>query len=183
MKIHFFIILLIIICFFGCSSSNTQKLELNNKNTLNDSIISIENTNTATLISDSLVYIDLGENVIFQWNNNSSEILYDSLYQKIVDDFFYKQKYIITLILDTSITPAIICSYNKNLRVGDLVFLLLDNICDIPFFVIFKRQLDFSYDCRYPLGLIETITFNRKLVYENLINNDSLVLKNYKSKL
>jgi hypothetical protein len=139
---------------------------------------SIVKTVKATMISDSIILVDFGNKITFHWNNKTSLIVYDLLFQKNVQNFQKNKEYLLSVFLDTTITPATIFVYDKPLKIGDLAFLLIDAICDLSVGQLSGYQMDcINGDCLQPYGLIESISANRKLFYKKMKNFDPILNK------
>lgn len=162
---------IIIFCsIIGCSHKKQNKGIIDNAEKY--PVIPINHPVKATLISDSIVLVDLGKNISFHWNNNSYRIVRDSLYQGIIENFLINEPHVITSILSTVESPAIICCSDDQLKIGDLAFLLLYDICKIPHIEILGYQLDmFCCDFTHPHGVIQVLSLNRIEIYEKLTNS------------
>ncbi|GAA0876020.1 hypothetical protein GCM10009118_24300 [Wandonia haliotis] len=114
---------------------------------------------------DSIVLVQLVEDISINWNNQSYSIMEDELFSSVVAVFSKKQKRIIALISDTTISEAKACSIDRNLLVGDLAFLLINKIKKLPYFEVLGVQWDFLEDnCKYPFGLFDYINNYRNEV-------------------
>ncbi|MDJ1501235.1 hypothetical protein [Xanthocytophaga agilis] len=120
-------------------------------------------------IVNGVILIELPNGVSFNWDNDCSRIVEDSLYRSLVTTFSTKQHSTIRLILDSTITSARVCAFDKNLLVGDLAFLLIDKIKGIPYALVLNVQFDvFQADCYYPVGLFSYINKYRSEVYKKV---------------
>jgi hypothetical protein len=106
--------------------------------------------------TDSVLLIRLSDDISIHWNNKSQDIVNDALLSSIRASFTDIKQNLVDQILNTSVTPARICSTKRNLVVGDMAFLLIDKIKDVPFFQVFGIQCDFfERDCKYPYGMFD----------------------------
>jgi len=113
---------------------------------------------SAKKISKNIIRVQLADDIMFHWDNNTCRIKEDKYFQNIVDHFQERKEYLAALFLDTTPSPAVVCGYDSNLIIGDLVFLLLDKIVDIPYFYVFHFQFGcFFNNCFYPLGLFNAL--------------------------
>ncbi|MDJ1501210.1 hypothetical protein [Xanthocytophaga agilis] len=145
--------------FMSCSSSRSD--------------ISTDSVNVDTgyqvEIVNGIILIELPNGVSFNWDNECSRIVDDSLYRSLITTFSTKQHSTIKLILDTTITPARVCPFDKNLLVGDLAFLLIDKIKGIPYLKALDVRFDsFQADCYYPVSLFAYINNSRHEVYKKV---------------
>ncbi|MDJ1481568.1 hypothetical protein QNI16_13800 [Cytophagaceae bacterium YF14B1] len=150
----------------SCSSSSSDVLV--------DSVY--VHTRNQLKIVNGVILIKLPNGVSFNWDNDCSRIVEDSLYRSLVTTFSTKQHSTIRLILDTTITSARVCTFDKNLLVGDLAFLVIDKIKGIHYALVFNVQFDvFQADCPYPFGLFSYINKYRSEAYtkvELYLNQD-----------
>lgn len=115
------------------------------------------------------VYIVLSEHVKLFWDNKNSEIIKDSLYRMVKRNFGQYVKEITTQVSDTRITPAQSCGVERNLVMGDLAFLLIDDIVGIPYFSALGFQWDtFDTDCKYPLHMFGSLELYRPEIKSKL---------------
>lgn len=161
-------------CFVSCNSSsnnspiNTNKSE---KDTCENfafyaNTIFNRNTNVVT------VYID---EAAFNWHNDSSKILQDSLFYELLEKYpqgNLREKIICSIGRITP-TSATACNTDKKLVVGDLAYMLLEKIENLP-----RRKMLIELDivednCFLPLGLFDAIDFRR----ENLKNKTMKYIK------
>ena len=165
-KLNFFLVC-ILYCFWSCSSPASKNIEtelieeipvvkLEDKEAI-DTVIyhAIDYPVSAKKISKNMIRVQLADDIIFHWNNNTSKIKKDKYFQNIVDHFQEKKEYLVALFLDTTSTPAVVCGFDSNLVIGDLVFLLIEEIVDIPWASVFYFQLDCFYGRPFASILIQ----------------------------
>lgn len=120
---------------------------------------------TMTDKTEQFITIQLSETIWIHWDNRSHRIASDSLLGFIAMNFSEMQQTITKQILDTTGTPAIACNANRNLVVGDIAFLLVDEVKRIPYFQVLGVQFDaFNFECSYPHGLFTYISEDREMV-------------------
>jgi len=123
--------------------------------------------NEAMSNTDTIIHIKLEDGISFNWNNKTSQIVEDSLFRSIVSRFENIKLKLSDQITNLSITPARTCGLERNLYVGDLVFMIITRIQDIPNPV--QMQLDvFEMNCRYPAGFFEAIGYDRTGIRERV---------------
>ena len=168
----------IVMLIVSCSSSGSNSSEpadtistLSIENNLADSNNSNWNNSVKILavtqmnIKDSILLVKFFNNNVFYWDNKSSSIVHDTLYQNIVETFAENKMTYAALISDTTVLPARICSYDKNLVLGDLVFILINEIENVPFSEVFETEWDVhTFGCKYPLAMIESFHIRREMM-------------------
>lgn len=108
------------------------------------------------------ILVNLSNEVSFKWSNVSHEIVEDKLFLKIKKQFSQHYLSIVEDISNTTLTKAIECTSHRQLPIGDLAFLLIDKINNIPYFSVLGTQLDaFTNGCEYPKSLFDYLKFNR----------------------
>ena len=150
----------VIVLFLTCSSTELtcpKNSECVDMKLNEDSVFNINVVNQKGMM-DSIVLVQLSNGIVFNWNNKSFCIVEDNLFSSVVTIFSQKQQSIVACILDTTKTPAKVCSLDRNLLVGDLTFLLIDKVKSLPYFKALGVQWDtFDTDCNYPFGLFDYI--------------------------
>jgi hypothetical protein len=125
-------------------------------------IVNVANTQD----NSNIILIELTKSVYINWDNASHTIVEDELF------FELKKKpnsMLLECMRDTTLTKAIICGVNslsneeqQVMKKGDLAFLVLDKIYDIPYYAVLEVQLDsFSCLCKHPDYLIYLLNKNR----------------------
>jgi len=118
---------------------------------------------------ESVYTVQLKNGISFRWSNTKSMIIKDGLLDSTLQAYPNIKKQLVHQILDNTKVPAMVCTMDKNLRKGDLAFLLLLEIGDIPLLKVFQIQWDsYKYNCFYPSGLMKYISNNRKEAKEKL---------------
>ena len=113
-------------------------------------------------VSDSVAQINLANEVAFNWNLRTNEIIEDSLLAHLVRDYPDRRNRIVDLILDTTQTEIRICTMSHNAVRGDFAFLLADRIVNFPYLDLFHVQWDtFEMGCIYPDGLLDYVGKHR----------------------
>ena len=175
-RIIYFLCLILYCFFFLLPASKDVETELiglipvaelgtlfENKNEI-DTVIyhTIDYPVKAKKISKNIIRVQLADDIIFHWDNKTYRIKEDKHLQNIVNHFQEKEEYLVALFLDTTPTLAVVCGYDSNLVIGDLIFLLLDKIVHIPLLPVFQVQWDvFIYGCHYPNGLFTSFHYKR----------------------
>jgi hypothetical protein len=169
MKNNYLIIMLFCLPFFCLCNKfeeESKLIEVVEK----DSIYIIDSLiedNNFKAVSDSIVLIKI-KDIILKWDNINYTFIKDDSFEALRKNFKNHRDDIVSMIPDTSNTYAKICSQNKNLLLGDIAFLLVDNIITLPYADIFNVQIDVFYKCSYPLGLFSIINNNRVEVKERV---------------
>lgn len=124
--------------------------------------------------ADSKIYVDSIALVTFEkfctvkWNNQTSQFLEDSSFALLESQIEHNSTEFIDIITDLTETDAVACPYNQPLRTGDLAFIALNKLRNLPLFEIFETQLDVKYDdCCYSYGIFELLQKNRESVQRN----------------
>lgn len=118
---------------------------------------------------ENTVLIEINNCVKFRWSNDDFCIVKDNLFYETKEKINDLELCLLDGICDRKKTPALMCGMNyrrnnkkRNLKKGDLAFLMLDEIYNIPYYKVFDVELD-SYDglCKYPDFLIYVLDKNR----------------------
>lgn len=119
---------------------------------------------------DSIVLIRFGKSgILFNWNNSTGRIVEDALFHALVLRFKTDKTYLIDQITNLSVTAAIACGREDKLLIGDLAFLIIDKINNLPFFEITNAQCDvFKKGCPYPIGYFDVIKKDRLRIKERV---------------
>lgn len=118
---------------------------------------------------DTLVIVRFNSRIEMDWDNVRSSFVENEKYYAIKKQFQEFQSDLIQIINDTSLTVASSCSGSRNLSIGELSFLLIDQIMKIPYFDVFGVQFDvYRFGCQTPVGLLDYVSKNRKLVSDRL---------------
>ena len=121
-------------------------------------------------MKDSLINLKFGQRDII-WNDYNNCFIenddYKAFMEKKIDDRSLIN--VAESISDTTDLDRDICSKKKNLRKGDLAFILLYDSKYIAPAHDLGMQFDvFDNDCRFPCGLLDYLEDNRELV-KNII--------------
>ena len=158
--------IIIFFCLTSCTTNNHDP-KTEDKNPQIESKVSLSPS------VDTFVLIKFDKNIMLNWDNKTGRIKEDSLFNKIISDFENNKYVLINKLADTSETKAMTC--HKNLVVGDLAFLIIDKVKQLPFFEITKVQCDhFTNECPYPEGYFEVIGRDRIKIKKEV---SSLLLK------
>ncbi len=175
-------ILFLSLAIFSCSkqTQDTKLIDsLNSEltsriNNLNDMIDSLENENFRlkhenfnlenfyNQINRDVIFIEVINDKYLNWDNCKYEIVKDKFWIELKKDYLSNKVEYIELIEDTTNTDAYICGLRKNLVKGDIAFLIVDEVENIPYAYVFKTQWDVFYlNCKYPGGLFSSLNNNR----------------------
>lgn len=150
----------IILLFMWTLVSCTSKDKANQDNVTQESSIMINVVDSSEAFSDSIVVVSIPNIGILRWNNITSKIEKDDLYRDLLSHFEDNKLLLAEGINDVSPTQAIACGRKGKLLVGDLVFLLIMDITNMPNPI--HSQLDvYEMGCPYPVGYFEVITKDR----------------------
>lgn len=131
----------------------------------------IKKQSSINQIENGDVLISLNDSISFHWDNQKYKFVEDSLWKLLENDYQNLEPVLIDLILDTNESQAKICSIERNLYKGDLSFLVLDKINNLPYIDIFHTQWDsFDVDCNYPGGMLWYINKNRSEIKQSVSN-------------
>lgn len=121
------------------------------------------------LLKDSTVLIKFGDSdILFHWNNLSSKIVVDSLFENLKHNYKKKSGYLVDQITNVTATSASACNKDK-LVIGDMAFLIINEIDGLPFFEVTHVQCDvFENNCPYPEGYFNVIGRDRKGIREKV---------------
>lgn len=114
--------------------------------------------------------IEINSDILFYWDNSTSEIVKDELWKKLKTNYYSYKRTLIKEVSNQKLTEAKVCYVEDKLTKGQMAFILLDQLDDIPYATVFKTQYCvFHLGCPYVDGLIESIASNRK-ASEQLMN-------------
>lgn len=141
----------------------------------------IQNTDNSEA-SDSVLLIELSDDIKFHWNTRKHHIIEDSLFTSIISVYYESRLGICDQIIEKRITKALACPSERNLVTGDFAFLLIDKMERIPAIDVFKMQWD-SYveQCPYPNGMLDYIDSHREEVSDKL--HSYLIVKMLENKI
>lgn len=112
--------------------------------------------------NDRIILITINKNYSFNWDNDKSKVVEDSLFNSLVTNFTSVKLDLADYILNSEGTNAVICNSNRKIKKGDLVFLVINRIEPLPLLDIFKTQCDvYDNNCPYPTCFIEAIDKDR----------------------
>jgi hypothetical protein len=124
--------------------------------------------NTERVVKDALVkdpLIEISTKMLVHWDAEEERIRQDSLFMHLSRNFEDYKFELINSISDTSSTRVSACYKQNQIRKGDIAFMVLSEVRDIPLFKVFRVQFDvYDVNCRYPEGLFDYIEENRELV-------------------
>ena len=116
-----------------------------------------------TLVKDTLIHIT--SKISIHWNANEKRIIKDSLSMHLRRHFDEYKFELVNAISETSSTHISACYKQNQIRKGDIAFMILEDIRNIPLSEVFQVQFDvYEANCRYPVGLFYHIEENRELV-------------------
>ncbi len=111
---------------------------------------------------NSINLIEINSDIKFNWDNATSKIIKDKLWKKLKTSYQTHKKTLIQEVSNHKLTKAKVCKVKGYLTKGQMAFIILDQLEDIPYALIFKAQYCISYlDCPYIGGLIESIKYNK----------------------
>ena len=120
---------------------------------------------------DTIVYITIGEEIAINWDNQSSSIVEDSLYDSIMERIDSLRTSLVHKISDKETTTAVSCNKATPLAKGDIAFILINKIENIPYFEAYGVQWDsYSLDCKYHHGMLDYVELNRDVIQEKTIS-------------
>lgn len=183
-------ILFLSLAIFSCSKrTQDSKLidSLNSEftsriNNLNDMIDSLEHEkfklkhenfnleNFYNQINRDVILVEVTNDKYLNWDNCKYEIVKDKFWIELKKDYLSNKVEYIELIEDTTNTDAYICGLRKNLVKGDIAFLIIDEVDNIPLFSVFDIQFDvFDNNCKYPNGLFSSLNKKRSFFKSKLL--------------
>jgi len=113
-------------------------------------------------LPDSLVLVELSEGTSINWSVRSSKIVHDRYFSLAEKMFPLNKKILIDLIADSTETSVTACGIDRMLTRGELAFLLIDEIKNLPNRSIIDMQFDvLEWNCPYPLYYLDFINHNR----------------------
>jgi hypothetical protein len=119
---------------------------------------------------DNIVEIQIIDDIAIRWDNNTHLIIEDNLWSTIDSVYSNDKSLIINEILNVKLTPAKSCSIERNLYVGDIVFIIINKIENLPLINIINTQCDFfESGCPYPIGMFDAINIDRNEVKNNIL--------------
>ena len=133
--------------------------------------ISIFSQRKAGIVSpkDTILIKFKGSHISFNGSNSKNQIIDDMLYRDLLKSFKNERGFIINQITDVTPTLATTCGKKNNLVIGDLAFLLIDKIENLPFFEISHVQCDvYNTACPYPSGYFNAIENHRVDIQHNV---------------
>jgi len=176
-------ILFLSLAIFSCSKQ-TQDIKLIDSlnseftsriNILYDKIDSLERENFNlenfhNQINRDVILIEVINDKYLNWDNCKYEIVKDKFWIELKKDYLLNKVKYIKLIEDTTNTDAYICGLRKNLVKGDIAFLIIDEVDNIPLFSVFDIQFDvFDNNCKYPNGLFSSLNKKRSFFKSKLL--------------
>ena len=124
MQNYFFILSIIIL---GCTQPKIK---------------SISSNIDGQVLSFSAIHILLFDDISVTWNSSTNDFEKDIFYKKLQKDI-HKYKFILTnMIADTTDVNVSVCRNKYKLFKGDVAYILLDKLIDLPKFKIFNMQFD-----------------------------------------
>jgi hypothetical protein len=105
--------------------------------------------------------IELNSEIKFHWNNTTSKIIKDNLWADTQSSYERNKVALIKMVRNKELTNAEICLVNEPITKGQMAFVVLDELEDIPYAMIFKSQYCvINPGCPYIGGLIQSINNN-----------------------
>ncbi len=121
-------------------------------------------------VNRDVILIEVINDKYLNWDNCKYEIVKDKFWIELKKDYLLNKVKYIELIEDTNSTNAYICGLRKNLVKGDIAFLIIDEVDNIPFFSVFHVQWDvFNNNCKYPDGLFSSLNKKRSFFKSKLL--------------
>lgn len=108
---------------------------------------------------ESIILVSFSDkDVAFYWNISTGSIVEDSLFKKLKRIYKRKRDYLIDQVSDTTRTTASVChDLKRKLLMGDMAYLLLDKMENLPFFEITHIQCDvIENDCPSPVNCMDS---------------------------
>lgn len=129
-----------------------------------------DNTKNIVTESNGLIKVYFNNTRFILWNKINNKILEDSNYIFFLHDKSLHNN-LIQSICDTNNLKVQVCFKEKELKKGDIAYIMLDRIYKIPLFNVFNRQFDaYNLNCEYPIDLFNYIENNRLEVKNKLMN-------------
>lgn len=156
----------------SCTSSE-QKTNKGSVDTLSHTFLNKNNLDTlrempfervlnSQDVSNNILRLTILPGIDIHWNNNTSRIEVDSLFQRVQSRFENDKMAIANEIRNTAMTRAIGCPGRVSLRAGDISFLIIDKIRSFPLYTATHFQLDvLEAGCLYPYSLFEILQRHR----------------------
>ena len=156
---------------FFVVSCGTKKSGINALNDNAVDVISDTNGYTIdTMESRQITLVQITDDIEVNWSNENGNFIRDSYYNEIEENFDNLKFHIVNKIGDTTVLKGLkICSSQSYLTLGDVSFLLIDQIKGVPYFQLFGVQFDaYKLGCIVPDGLLDYVSENRIMVSEKL---------------
>lgn len=122
--------------------------------------------------TDSILLIQLTNEVSLSWNQNSSKIVRDKHYDFAQKTFPLNKNALIDLISDSIHTTAYSCGTDFPLTRGQLAFLLIREIKDLPNTGVTDIKYEIyhftSFDCPYASIFFSEMYYNRHEIKEKV---------------
>jgi len=158
------IFFLTILTIFSCIRESEKKTALK-KN-----VIKNVKKNHFKLDTVAVVLVKFDNGLYINWDNNTGSIKKDKLFKNIMFNFDKYKAILFENLTNLKNTSAISCAKKTNLVVGDISYLLIDEIKILPNYEILNTQCDtFDNNCKYPIGLFSAIEQNRKSLKSRII--------------
>jgi hypothetical protein len=114
-----------------------------------------------------LLKINLSPKIAIHWDNKTSTIVKDYLYYQVIKQFNIIAPELINAIVDTTTTQAIGCPENNILKIGDVAYVLLNDINLLP--LSLGQELRIQTDvlvlpCVHFSGTFFLLSENRQLI-------------------
>lgn len=111
---------------------------------------------------NSVKLIEINSEIKFNWDNSTSKIVEDELWNNLKTLYQTHKRTLIKEVGNHEITSAKVCKVKDKLTKGQMAFIVLDQLEDIPYALVFRSQYCVKYiDCPYLGGLIESIENNQ----------------------
>ncbi|MES2430944.1 MAG: hypothetical protein V4556_08405 [Bacteroidota bacterium] len=171
------VLLFFLVFGFACSREK-KNVKSEENNSFNDKIYSKVDTSKINIfnkpipnmkVNDSIILISIFRGVEIHWNKRTNSIEEDSLLKKITQQF---QDYKIALadeIENTFKTKIYVCPDGEELMAGDIAYLIIDKIVQIPVLKIMGVQFDlYQNECPYPVSFFGFLKKQRAFVSKNV---------------
>lgn len=146
--------LFLVIVFFGCSPSKNPEI---GSDTSKVGLVLKGNYSHSDTVQ---VYIC--DTISINWDNCNNDIIEDTYYAAAIVYYNESKCRMTEAIINSNVTSAKICNLDRNLFAGEVAFLFIDKLENLPYASIFQVQFDvLTIDCPYLYGIPEGIYENR----------------------
>lgn len=111
--------------------------------------------------NSSIQLIVLNGEIMLHWDNTKSEIVDDELWEKSKKLYSKNRRFLIQEVSNKERTKAEVCEVKGKLSKGQMAFIVLDQMEEIPYAMVFGYRYCLVYpNCPYIAGLVESIDDN-----------------------